>query len=146
MSQVYRKYTELTAKHYSMQESKNSKIEEKEDEPEALDQSINVGIRNHLSSNTHLSLPSKALELRSHHSTQNIPWGIEFQRSWIFDFPLPSRQQAKSSNTPFGITHWIPTRLNIQFQRSVAMGQCKRRWSVDSPLALHTKCRISCQM
>ena len=33
MSQVYRKYTELTAKHYSMQESKNSKIEEKEDEP-----------------------------------------------------------------------------------------------------------------
>ena len=33
MSQVYRKYTELTVKHYSMQESKNSKIEEKEDEP-----------------------------------------------------------------------------------------------------------------
>ena len=71
MSQVYRKYTELTVKHYSMQESKNSKIEEKEDEPEALDQSINVGIRYHLSSNTHLSLPSKALELHSHHNTKN---------------------------------------------------------------------------
>ncbi len=42
MSQVYRKHTEIKAKNYSMQEPKKSKMEEKEDEPEALDQSINV--------------------------------------------------------------------------------------------------------
>jgi hypothetical protein len=56
-----------------MQKSKNSKIEEKEKELEALDQSIKVRRRNHLSSNTLLSLPSKALKLRFHHNTQKIP-------------------------------------------------------------------------
>ena len=73
MIQVHREYTEIKAQSYSIQKSKKSKIEEKGIEPAALDQSIKVRIRNHLSSNTLRSLPSKALELRSHHNTQKIP-------------------------------------------------------------------------
>ena len=103
----------------------------------AFDHSIKVSRINHLSSSKCLSFPSNDLEFLSHRMHQKTQWGIELHSSLIFDLPLPTLQQSSRSITPRGITHCIPNKLKIKYNNSLAIGQCKRRWEVDSPLALH---------
>ena len=114
-----------------------SKTEWKDVKPDAFDQSIKIRRINHLSYSKCLSFPSNDLEFLSHHMHQKTQWGIELHSSLIFDLPLPTLQQSSRSITPRGITHCIPNKLKIKYHNSLAIGQCKRRWEVDSSLALH---------
>ena len=46
-------------------------------------------------------------------------------------------QHANSSTTFFGITQWMPNKVNTIDHKSKAKGQWIRRWSIDSSFLLH---------
>ena len=46
-------------------------------------------------------------------------------------------QQANGSTTIFGITQWMPNKVNTIDFKSKAIGEWIRRWSTDSPFLLH---------
>ena len=57
-------------------------------------------------------------------------------------------QQANNSPTIFGITQWMPNKVNTIYHKSKAIVQQMRRWSTDSPFLLHiqhqSKIKICC--
>ncbi len=59
---------------------------------------------------------------------------ISCQITKLLDLPRAPFQQANNSR---GIMHWTPNKLKIKHHNSVATGQYRSRWSIDSPLHLH---------
>ena len=54
--------------------------------------------------------------------------------------PMPpklSLPTSHNSTTVFGITQWMPNKVNTIDHKSKARGQWLRRWSIDSPFLLH---------
>ena len=54
--------------------------------------------------------------------------------------PMPpklSLPTSHNSTTIFGITQWMPNKVNTIDHKSKARGQWLRRWSIDSPFLLH---------
>lgn len=127
----------LISKNYAIQQYKNSRTDVNENKPDAAIQSTRVWRTIHLISNSFHSFPSKHLAFLSHQIHQNKQLGIALQSSTFLDLPRPRRQQANNSITPWGITHWTPNRLKKKFHNSLASGQCRSKWAMDSPLLFH---------
>ena len=69
-----------------------------------------------------------------HHIKQ---WGTAIQIEEFRCLPNFPCQQANSSTTVFGITQWVPNKVNTIDHKSKAIGQWIRRWSTNSPFLLH---------
>ena len=108
---------------------------EKERKPNTITQSRRVLRKKSLRSETNLSKCSKLLlSCQMHHIKQ---WGTAIQIAKFRCLPNFSCQQANNSTTIFGITQWMPNKVNTIDHKSKAIGQWIRRWSTDSPFLLH---------
>ena len=80
-----------------------------------------------------------------HHIKQ---WGTAIQIAAFRCLPNFPCQQSNSSTTIFGITQWIPNKVNTIDHKSKAIGQWIRRWSTDTSFLLHiqhqSKIKIFC--
>ena len=111
--------------------------EEKERTPNTVTQSRRVLRKKSLRSETDLSKSSKCqlfLSCQMHHIKQ---WGTAIQMAEFWCLPNFPYQQANSSTTVFGITQWIPIKVNTIDHKSKAIEQWMRRWSTDFPFLLH---------
>ena len=84
-----------------------------------------------------LSRSSKVQRFLSRQRSRIMQEGIIPHKAAWWDFQSARIQQASRSTTRAGITQCKPNRQNIIDQRPCAASQCKRKWSVDSPLDLH---------
>ena len=64
-------------------------------------------------------------------------WGKTLQISACLRCPKAPGQHVIKSWTVLGITHGAPNRSKIVSHNCFAIEQCRKRWSEDSPAALH---------
>ena len=150
VTRVCMKYTSRTKTNqvHKVQKSMKSWTGEKERKPNIVTQSRRVLRKKSLRSKTDLSKSSKCrlfLSLQIHHIKQCCT-AIQIVEFWCLpNFPC---QQANNSPTIFGITQWMPNKVNTIYHKSKAIVQQMRRWSTDSPFLLHiqqqSKIQICC--
>ena len=93
-----------------------------------------------------LSRSSKVQRFLSRQRSRIMQEGIIPHKAAWWDFQSAPIQQASRSTTRAGITQCKPNRQNIIDQRPCAASQCKRKWSVDSPLDLHIQHQSTIQI
>ena len=102
-----------------------------------VDHSNRVWKNENFRAGTVASTPLNVQAFLSHQIIHMRQCGIIFQidaASPLWNLPA---QQANKSSTPLGITQQTPNRVKTIFQRSRVIGQCKRRWLIDSSPDLH---------